>query len=45
MFCWLDKWHGMTMKDIREIEDRTKRELDEVSRFDNFFCILELHIV
>jgi len=29
VFCWMDKWHGMTMEDIRELEDRTKRELDE----------------
>ncbi|UYV71421.1 PITPNB, partial [Cordylochernes scorpioides] len=29
VFCWLDKWHGMTMQDIRELEDKTKRELDE----------------
>jgi len=29
VFCWMDKWHGMTMADIRELEDRTKRELDE----------------
>lgn len=29
VFCWLDRWHGLTMKDIRDIEDKTKRELDE----------------
>lgn len=29
VFCWLDRWHGMTMKDIRELEDKTKRQLDE----------------
>lgn len=29
VFCWLDRWHGMTMKDIREIEEKTKKELDE----------------
>lgn len=29
VFCWLDLWHGLTMADIREIEDKTKRELDE----------------
>jgi hypothetical protein len=33
VFCWTDKWHGLTMQDIREIEDKTKRELDEV--FEN----------
>lgn len=29
VFCWTDKWHGMTMADIRELEEQTKRELDE----------------
>jgi len=23
-----DKWHGMTMEDIRALEDKTKKELD-----------------
>ncbi|KAH3857514.1 hypothetical protein DPMN_100123 [Dreissena polymorpha] len=30
VFCLTDKWHGMTMDDIREIEEQTKRELDEI---------------
>jgi len=29
VFCWLDRWHGLTMADIRAIEDETKRKLDE----------------
>uniref|UniRef100_A0A914DMA9 Phosphatidylinositol transfer protein n=1 Tax=Acrobeloides nanus TaxID=290746 RepID=A0A914DMA9_9BILA len=29
VFCWIDKWHGLTMQDIREIEDRVQRELNE----------------
>lgn len=29
VFCWIDRWHHMNMKDIRELEERTKRELDE----------------
>ena len=29
VFCWTDKWHGMTMADIRELEDKTKKELEE----------------
>ncbi|KAL3857995.1 hypothetical protein ACJMK2_012613 [Sinanodonta woodiana] len=29
VFCWTDKWYGMTMDDIREWEEKTKRELDE----------------
>lgn len=28
LFCWLDRWHGMTMDNIREIEEKTKEELD-----------------
>lgn len=30
VFCWLDKYHGFTMDDIRRIEEQTKKELDEV---------------
>ncbi|BET00949.1 unnamed protein product [Nesidiocoris tenuis] len=26
--CWMDRWHGMTMDDIRAIEEKTKEELD-----------------
>ena len=29
VFCWMDKWHGLTMDDIRALEDQTKLELDE----------------
>jgi len=28
VFCWTDKWHGMTMQDIRALEDKTKDELE-----------------
>jgi len=30
LFCWTDKWYGMTMDDIREFENKTKDDLDEV---------------
>lgn len=30
VFCWMDGWHGMDMNDIRQLEDQTKNELDEV---------------
>ncbi|XP_037630228.1 phosphatidylinositol transfer protein alpha isoform-like [Sebastes umbrosus] len=30
LFCWIDKWHGLTMEDIRRMEDETKKELDEM---------------
>ncbi|CAG8677215.1 21039_t:CDS:2 [Rhizophagus irregularis] len=29
LFCWTDKWYGMTMDDIRAYEDKTKYDLDE----------------
>ena len=28
VFCILDSWHGMTMEDIRNLEEQTKRELE-----------------
>ncbi|XP_077302137.1 phosphatidylinositol transfer protein vib [Arctopsyche grandis] len=30
--CWLDKWHGLTMADIRAIEDKTKEDLDKLRK-------------
>ena len=30
VFCWMDLWHGLTISDIRAIEEKTKHELDEV---------------
>ncbi|CAF0770231.1 unnamed protein product [Didymodactylos carnosus] len=27
LFCWMDEWYGLTMNDIRELEERTKEEL------------------
>lgn len=29
VFCWIDRWHGLTMQDIRAIESETQRLLDE----------------
>lgn len=29
VFCWTDKWYGMTMDDIRALEDKTKDELEQ----------------
>lgn len=29
VYCWMEKWFGLTMDDIREIERKTKAELDE----------------
>ena len=33
IFCWMDKWHGLTMDDIRKIEEDTLKELEEVIIF------------
>jgi len=27
LFCWIDEWHGLTMADIRRIEDDVQKEL------------------
>ncbi|ESO05982.1 hypothetical protein HELRODRAFT_64321 [Helobdella robusta] len=29
VFCWTDEWFGLTMADIRALEDKTKKELDQ----------------
>lgn len=28
LFCWMDQWYGMTLDDIRELEDQIKKDLD-----------------
>jgi len=30
IFCWIDKWFGMTMDDIRLLEDKTKADLEKM---------------
>ncbi|XP_020914783.1 phosphatidylinositol transfer protein alpha isoform [Exaiptasia diaphana] len=30
LFCWIDDWFGMTIDDIRKIEDDTKAELEDL---------------
>ena len=32
VFCWMDNWFGMTMQEIRDLEDKTKEELDEMRK-------------
>lgn len=32
VFCWTDQWYGLTMADIRAIEEKTKHELDEARK-------------
>lgn len=29
LFCWMDRWHGLSMKDIRALEEAAKEELDQ----------------
>jgi len=33
VFCWMDRWHGLTLQDIREIEEKTREELNRVILF------------
>lgn len=43
VFCWMDQWYGLTMDDIRRLEDKTKEELDQVRKADSmesFYCPL-----
>lgn len=30
VFCWMDRWYGLTMADIRAIEEKTKEELEKM---------------
>jgi hypothetical protein len=30
VFCWIDRWYGLTMNQIRAIEEQAQLELDEV---------------
>jgi len=30
VYCWMDKWYGMTMQDIRRLEDKTKDDLEKM---------------
>ncbi|KAI1285818.1 Phosphatidylinositol transfer protein alpha isoform [Halotydeus destructor] len=32
VFCWLDQWHGLTIQDIRDIEEKTRQELEELRK-------------
>ncbi|KAK0417519.1 hypothetical protein QR680_013060 [Steinernema hermaphroditum] len=32
VFCWIDKWYGLTMEDIRAIEDKAQQELDDARK-------------
>ena len=28
LFCWMDNWYGLTIEEIRQLEENTKKELD-----------------
>ena len=32
VFCWIDKWHGLTIEDIRKIEEQTKLDLEKLRK-------------
>ena len=32
VFCWIDRWHGLSIQDIRDIEERTRKELEELRK-------------
>lgn len=32
--CWMDEWYGLTMEDIRQIEEETRLELDRLRKED-----------
>lgn len=32
VFCWMDRWHGLTMADIRAIEEKTREDLEKLRR-------------
>lgn len=29
LFCWMDEWYGLTMQDIRQIEEKAVEELNQ----------------
>lgn len=37
LFCWIDKWIDLTMDDIRDMEEKTKEELDKVGEHVSSF--------
>jgi hypothetical protein len=38
LFCWIDEWYGLTMADIRKLEDEVKAELENVCLKIIFIC-------
>lgn len=36
LFCWIDRWVGLTMEDIRRMEEETQKELEEVTVLNAF---------
>jgi len=40
LFCWIDQWYGLTMADIRRIEDETQKELQNVNKIRFFFYLI-----
>ncbi|KNC74539.1 phosphatidylinositol transfer protein alpha isoform [Sphaeroforma arctica JP610] len=32
LYCWMDKWHGLSMKDIRKLEAQAKADIDKLRK-------------
>lgn len=32
LFCWMDDWKGLTLDDVRKLEEKSKNELNELRR-------------
>ncbi|VDK57658.1 unnamed protein product [Anisakis simplex] len=43
VFCWIDNWYGLTMADIRAIEEKAQKELDEVSVRPSIIVLFDYH--
>ncbi len=31
IFCWIDEWYGMTIEDIRRVEEETAQSINSVT--------------
>ncbi len=34
VWCWMDEWYGLTMEDVRKLEQKTKEELKDKIKED-----------
>jgi hypothetical protein len=40
VFCWLDRWHGLTLEDIRNLEKAVQGELENVRKYSLLIQLL-----